>query len=214
QFVALVGSSGCGKSTTLSLIERFYSPNSGSVYFNGQEVSTLDLDSYRKSISLVSQDSVLYSASIRENIVMGRPGEQVSDETIWEVCRQANIADFIASLEDGLSTFVGAGGCMLSGGQKQRIEIARALLRDPEVLLLDEATSALDTESEVLVQQALETASSQRTTIAVAHRLSTIKKADCIYVLDQGKVAESGTHDELVQIKGAYWDLLQLQSLE
>ncbi|KAH6652878.1 multidrug resistance protein 1, 2, 3 [Truncatella angustata] len=214
QFVALVGPSGCGKSTTLALIERFYSPGAGSILIDGQDLSTVDLDKHRRSVSLVSQEAVLFSTTIRENIAMGLPGEDVSDEAIWAACRQANIEEFITSLQDGLSTMVGPGGSMLSGGQKQRIEIARALLRNPKILLLDEATSALDTESEVLVQEALELASRHRTTIAVAHRLSTIKKADLICVLDHGKLVESGTHDELVRARGRYWELLEMQDLQ
>ncbi|KAK6222375.1 hypothetical protein LQW54_001075 [Pestalotiopsis sp. IQ-011] len=152
--------------------------------------------------------------AIYENIAMGIEGQDVSNEAIWAACRQANIDGFIASLPDGLSTFVGPEGSTLSGGQKQRIEIARALLRNPSILLLDEATSALDTESEALVQEALGFASGHRTTIAVAHRLSTIQKADLICVLDHGKLVESGTHQELVQKKGAYWELLKLQDLQ
>ncbi|KAK6833391.1 leptomycin B resistance protein pmd1 [Apiospora arundinis] len=217
QFVALVGPSGCGKSTTLSLLERFYTPNAGSIFVNGQDLSTLDLDEHRKSISLVSQEAMLFSASIRENIAMGLAGEAVPDEAIWTACRQANIADFVASLPEGLSTLVGPGGSMLSGGQRQRVEIARALLRDPEILLLDEATSALDTESERVVQEALDRLASEkknRTTIAVAHRLSTIRKADLIYVLDHGRIVEAGTHEELVRARGRYWELLEIQDLQ
>ncbi|KAI0192134.1 multidrug resistance protein 1, 2, 3 [Astrocystis sublimbata] len=214
QFVALVGPSGCGKSTILSLIERFYTPTSGSILVDGRNLSSVDLKQHRKMISLVSQEAVLFSTTIRENIAMGLPGEDVSDEAIWAACRQANIESFIKTLQDGLATFVGPGGCMLSGGQKQRIEIARALLRNPRILLLDEATSALDTESEALVQEALDLASRHRTTIAVAHRLSTIKKADLICVLNHGSLVESGTHEELVQKKGMYWELLNLQDLQ
>ncbi|KAK8003951.1 hypothetical protein PG989_003670 [Apiospora arundinis] len=217
QFVALVGPSGCGKSTTLSLLERFYTPSAGSILVNGQDLSTVDMDEHRRSISLVSQEAMLFSASIRENIAMGLAGEEVSDEAIWTACRQANIADFVASLPEGLSTLVGPGGSMLSGGQRQRVEIARALLRDPEILLLDEATSALDTESERVVQEALDHLASQkknRTTIAVAHRLSTIRKADLICVLDHGRIVEAGTHEELVRARGRYWELLEIQDLQ
>ncbi|KAK8041047.1 ABC multidrug transporter [Apiospora phragmitis] len=214
QFVALVGPSGCGKSTTLSLIERFYTPSTGSILVNGQDLSKADSDEHRKSVSPVSQEAVLFSTSIRENIAMGLPGQDVPDEAIWAACRQANIADFVASLPNGLATTVGPGGGMLSGGQKQRIEIARALLRKPQILLLDEATSALDTESERVVQEALELASQHRTTIAVAHRLSTIKKADLICMLDHGRVVESGSHDELVRARRRYGELLEIQDLQ
>lgn len=214
QYVALVGPSGCGKSTALALLERFYAPDAGSVLVHGQDLSMVDLENHRRSVALVSQEAVLFSTSIRENIAIGLPGEEVPDEAIWNVCRQANIADFIASLPEGLATPVGPGGGLLSGGQKQRIEIARALLRDPEILLLDEATSALDTESERAVQGALDQVSRQRTTIAVAHRLSTIRGADLICVLERGRVVEAGTHEELVRGRGRYWGLLGMQDLQ
>ncbi|KAK8047979.1 ABC multidrug transporter [Apiospora saccharicola] len=217
QYVALVGPSGCGKSTALSLIERFYTPDAGSVLVDGRDLSTssVDLHEHRRSVSLVSQEAVLFSASIRQNIAMGLPADHdqkgnnneiPDDEAIWAACRQANIADFIASLPEGLGTQVGPSGSLLSGGQRQRIEIARALLRDPAVLLLDEATSALDTESERAVQAALERASRNRTTVAVAHRLSTIRGADRICVLERGRVVEQGTHEELVGMGwGGVW---------
>ncbi|KAK8017771.1 leptomycin B resistance protein pmd1 [Apiospora rasikravindrae] len=216
QFVALVGPSGCGKSTALSLIERFYAPNAGTILINGQDLSTADLAAYRQTVSLVSQEAVLFSSTIRENIAMGLPGDRVDDEAIWTACRQANIADFVASLPEGLATPVGPGGGLLSGGQRQRLEIARALLRDPEILLLDEATSALDTESERVVQAALEelASSRKRTTVAVAHRLSTVRKADLICVLERGRVVEAGTHEELVRARRRYWELLEIQDLQ
>ncbi|KAK8137525.1 hypothetical protein PG984_003018 [Apiospora sp. TS-2023a] len=221
QYVALVGPSGCGKSTALSLIERFYAPDTGSVLVNGRDLSSsmVDLHGHRRSVSLVSQEAVLFSTSIRENIAMGLPdeeAEEVTDEATWAACRQANIADFIASLPEGLGTQVGPSGSLLSGGQKQRIEIARALLRDPAILLLDEATSALDTESERAVQAALERASRQRTTVAVAHRLSTIRGADLICVIEGGRVVEKGTHEELVGLGkgGRYVGLLEMQDLQ
>ncbi|KAH9883684.1 putative ABC multidrug transporter [Xylariomycetidae sp. FL2044] len=213
QHIALVGPSGCGKSTVLSLLERFYDPTSGTITMEGRNLATIEPENHRRTISLVSQDTVMYSGTIRENIAMGLPDENVPDETIWASCRQANIEDFIISLQDGLSTFVGPGGCMLSGGQRQRIAIARALVRSPKILLLDEATSALDTESEELVQRALDAAAKDRTTIVVAHRLSTIRKADRICVLNQGRMAETGTHDELVQRRGLYWELAKMQKL-
>ncbi|ETS85737.1 hypothetical protein PFICI_03762 [Pestalotiopsis fici W106-1] len=213
QFVALVGPSGCGKSTALSLVERFYRPDAGTVLIEGRDLALCDIDEHRRSISLVSQEAAMFSTSIRENVAMGLPGEEVSDQDIWNACRQANIETFIKSLPDGLSTLVGPGGCMLSGGQKQRVEIARALLRDPRILLLDEATSALDAESEAAVQEALELASRHRTTVAVAHRLSTIRNADLICVLDRGRIVESGSHEDLVRKKGRYAALLELQDL-
>ncbi|KAI1773033.1 putative ABC multidrug transporter [Hypoxylon cercidicola] len=213
QYIALVGPSGCGKSTVLSLLERFYNPTNGMILIGGQDLSKIDIAQHRRAISLVSQDSVVFSGTVRENISMGLPGEDVSDEAIWAACRQSNIDGFIISLPDGLSTFVGPGGCMLSGGQRQRVAIARALIRNPRILLLDEATSASDTESEALIQEELEAASKDRTTIAVAHRLNTMRKADRICVLQQGRLIETGTHDELVQKRGTYWELLKVQNL-
>ncbi|KAM0514332.1 hypothetical protein ACHAPE_006913 [Trichoderma viride] len=213
QYVALVGASGCGKSTTISLLERFYDPLAGGVYVDGKDISTLNVSDYRSFISLVNQEPTLYSGTIKENILLGTPKEDVSDEELEQVCHEANIYETIASLPDGFNTLVGSKGGLLSGGQKQRIAIARALIRNPKILLLDEATSALDSESEVVVQTALDRAAAGRTTIAVAHRLSTIQKADVIYVIDQGCVAESGTHQELMRRNGRYAELVKLQSL-
>lgn len=213
QYIALVGASGCGKSTTIALLERFYDPLTGGIFVDGKEISSLNIEDYRSYIALVSQEPTLYQGTIRENILLGADNETVSDELIEFACREANIYDFILSLPDGFSTVVGSKGSMLSGGQKQRIAIARALLRDPKILLLDEATSALDSESEHVVQQALDKAAKGRTTIAVAHRLSTIQKADRIYVFDQGVVVEAGTHGELMSTGGRYAELVSLQSL-
>ena len=218
QYIALVGSSGCGKSTTIALMERFYDPLAGGVFVDGHEISTLELNEYRSHIALVSQEPTLYQGTIKENILLGLGGADdsvVEDERIIRACKEANIYDFIISLPDGFATEVGQKAALLSGGQKQRIAIARALLRNPKVLLLDEATSALDSESEKVVQAALDKAAKGRTTIAVAHRLSTIQNADCIFVIDRGVVVESGTHQELMKIKGGrYGELVTLQSLE
>jgi ATP-binding cassette subfamily B (MDR/TAP) protein 1 len=208
-----VGPSGCGKSTTIALLERFYDPIVGGVYVDGKEISSLNINDYRSYLALVSQEPTLYQGTIRENIVLGSTSENVSDAAIEHACREANIYDFIQSLPDGFSTIVGSKGSMLSGGQKQRIAIARALIRDPKILLLDEATSALDSESEHVVQVALDAAAKGRTTIAVAHRLSTIQKADIIYVFDQGVIVEQGTHTELMKRGGRYSELVNLQSL-
>ena len=216
QYVALVGPSGCGKSTTISLLERFYDPTVGSVQLDGQPVSSLNLQEYRKHLALVSQEPTLYQGTIRENILLGSPGDDaaVTHERIEKACASANILSFVQSLPDGFNTVVGNKGVMLSGGQKQRLAIARALLRNPKVLLLDEATSALDSESEKVVQAALDEAAKGRTTVAVAHRLSTIQKADRIFVFDQGVIVEAGTHAELMHKKGRYFELVELQSLE
>ena len=214
QYVALVGASGCGKSTTISLLERFYDPMAGGVYVDGKEISTLNINDYRSFIALVSQEPTLYHGTVKDNILLGTPNEDVTDEQIEHACREANIYDFIMSLPEGFNTVVGSKGGLLSGGQKQRVAIARALIRDPKILLLDEATSALDSESEHVVQAALDRAAKGRTTIAVAHRLSTIQKADIIYVFDQGRIVESGTHSELMRKNGRYAELVNLQSLE
>ncbi|KAH6681549.1 P-loop containing nucleoside triphosphate hydrolase protein [Halenospora varia] len=213
QYIALVGASGCGKSTTIALLERFYDPLVGGIYVDGKEISSLNINDYRSFIALVSQEPTLYQGTIRENVLLGADRHDVPDEEIEFACREANIYDFIMSLPDGFSTVVGSKGSMLSGGQKQRVAIARALLRDPKILLLDEATSALDSESEHVVQAALDKAAKGRTTIAVAHRLSTIQKADIIYVFDQGVIVEHGTHTELMQKGGRYSELVNLQSL-
>lgn len=214
QYIALVGASGCGKSTTIAMMERFYDPLAGGVYVDGKEISSLNLNDYRSHLALVSQEPTLYQGSIKDNILLGVDRGEVDDEHIIRACKDANIYDFIMSLPDGFATDVGSKAALLSGGQKQRIAIARALLRDPKILLLDEATSALDSESEKVVQAALDFAAKGRTTIAVAHRLSTIQKADIIYVFDKGVVAEKGTHQELMALKGRYRELVSLQSLE
>ncbi|OTA66793.1 ABC transporter [Hypoxylon sp. EC38] len=214
QYVALVGASGCGKSTTIALLERFYDPLVGGVYVDGKEISSLNVNQYRSHIALVSQEPTLYQGTIRENILLGTQKESIPESAIEFACREANIYDFILSLPDGFNTKVGNKGTLLSGGQKQRIAIARALIRDPKILLLDEATSALDSESEHVVQAALDKAAKGRTTIAVAHRLSTIQNADVIYVFDQGRVVEEGTHYNLMKKGGRYAELVNLQSLE
>ncbi|KAI1107215.1 P-loop containing nucleoside triphosphate hydrolase protein [Jackrogersella minutella] len=214
QYVALVGASGCGKSTTIALLERFYDPLVGGVFVDGQDISALNVNQYRSHIALVSQEPTLYQGTIKENILLGSSRESVPDSAIEFACREANIYDFILSLPDGFNTKVGNKGTLLSGGQKQRIAIARALIRDPKILLLDEATSALDSESEHVVQAALDKAAKGRTTIAVAHRLSTIQNADVIYVFDQGRIVEEGTHYNLMRKGGRYAELVNLQSLE
>ncbi|KAL2688962.1 hypothetical protein Neosp_003012 [[Neocosmospora] mangrovei] len=213
EHIALVGSSGCGKSTCFALLERLYDPGSGSLKIDGQDIRGLNVAEYRRALAYVSQEPTIYSGTIRDNITLGC-GPDETDEAIIQACKDANIYDFICSLPDGLATTVGNRGVMLSGGQKQRIAIARALIRNPRVLLLDEATSALDSASEKLVQDALEKASRGRTTISVAHRLSFVRNADKIYVIENGKVVESGTHTELMRMGARYYSLVRAQALE
>ncbi|KOC07348.1 ABC multidrug transporter Mdr1 [Aspergillus flavus AF70] len=213
QYVAFVGASGCGKSTAIALLERFYDPVLGGVYVDGKDISSFNISNYRSHLALVSQEPTLYQGTIRENIMLGTDRDDVSEDEMVLCCKNANIYDFIISLPNGFDTLVGSKGSMLSGGQKQRLAIARALLRNPRILLLDEATSALDSESEKLVQAALDTAAKGRTTIAVAHRLSTVQKADMIYVFNQGRIIECGTHSELMQKRSAYFELVGLQNL-
>ncbi|KAJ5237241.1 hypothetical protein N7489_007332 [Penicillium chrysogenum] len=214
QYIGLVGASGCGKSTIISLLERFFDPEAGTILVDGKDISKLNIKSYRSHLALVSQEPTLYQGTIRENIIIGTDDDNLCEERVIQACKDANIYDFILSLPDGFSTVIGARGGMLSGGQQQRIAIARALLRDPRILLLDEATSALDSESEKVVQDALNAAAQGRTTVAVAHRISTVQKADCIYVLHEGNVVEQGTHLELMELGGRYFELVKLQSLE
>ena len=213
QSVALVGPSGCGKSTVVSLLERFYDPTSGRIALADEPITHFSPRRYRMKVSLVQQEPTLYQGSIRENIAFGLEHEP-SEKEIIEACQEANAWDFVSSLPDGLSTPCGSRGLQLSGGQKQRIAIARALIREPRLLLLDEATSALDTQSEQIVQAALQQASQGRTTIAVAHRLSTIKHADMIFVFGAGEIVEMGTHVELQKMKGRYYDMCLAQSLD
>lgn len=214
SFVALVGHSGCGKSTVISLLSRLYYPTSGSITIDGTDLKTLDTHTLRTQLSVVAQEPVLFSGTIRQNLLMGLPlDEDVSEERIAKACRDANIESLISSLPEGYNTAIGNKGVQLSGGQRQRIAIARTLLRNPKVLLLDEATSALDSESEHLVQEALDKAAEGRTTIAVAHRLSTIQKADKIFVLQAGQLVESGSHAELLQRKGIYSRFVKEQDL-
>jgi ATP-binding cassette, subfamily B (MDR/TAP), member 1 len=198
----------------ISLLERFYDPTRGNITFDEQDIKSISPGSYRAEIALVQQEPVLFHGSIRENIALGIEGEDPTDEAITVACKQANIHDFVLSLPDGLGTSCGSQGLQLSGGQRQRIAIARALIRQPRLLLLDEATSALDTESEKVVKKALDTASQGRTTIAVAHHLSTVKDADCILVFSHGKIIEVGTHEQLLQRKGVYYEMCLAQSLD
>ncbi|WEW57796.1 multidrug-resistance transporter mdr5 [Emydomyces testavorans] len=214
QNVGLVGASGCGKTTIIALLERFYDITSGEILINGKSISAIDVNAYRESASLVSQETTLYQGSIRENVTLGIHSTSVSEDDIIKACKDANIHDFIQSLPDGYNTESGSRGLTFSGGQRQRLAVARALLRNPDFLFLDEATSALDTESERIVQAALETAKKGRTTIAVAHRLSTVQDCDAIFVLDAGRIVERGSHQELLRKKGRYYEMCQAQSLD
>jgi len=214
QTVALVGHSGCGKSTVISMLERFIDPTTGSITLDGVNLRDLNLKKYRSLISLVGQEPVLYQGSIRENLTLGVGRTDVLQEDIEDACNQANILRFVQSLPDGFDTEVGSRGVMLSGGQKQRIAIARALLRNTPILLLDEATSALDGEAEAAVQEALDAAAHSRTTIVVAHRLKTVRDADLICVMEQGRIIEKGTHNQLMAQGSTYAGMVQLQSHE
>lgn len=208
--VALVGSSGSGKSTIVQLLMQFYPIHKGKITVNGSDIYDYNISELRKNIAIVPQEVILFGGTIRENIEYGKPGS--NDEDIKEAARQANALEFIQKFPEGFDTIVGDRGIKLSGGQRQRIAIARAILRNPSILLLDEATSSLDAESEKVVQDALNNLMKGRTSIVIAHRLATIREADCIYVLDNGQIVEQGTHDELSNKEnGAYNALAKLQ---
>jgi ATP-binding cassette subfamily B (MDR/TAP) protein 1 len=210
QFVALVGPSGCGKTTIVSLLERFYDITGGKILFNGTPLSDLDTAEFRSILSLVAQEPTLYQGTVRENVLLGiADPSTVSDKELIQACKAAEMHTFISSLPESYNTQVGTKGVSLSGGQKQRLAIARALIRQPRILLLDEATSSLDSQSEKLVQLALERAAKDRTMVVVAHRLATIQKADVIYVFgDGGKVLEVGSHHELLAKRGVYFSMV------
>ena len=209
QLIAFVGPSGAGKSTIANLIPRFYEVNEGAIEIDGHDVRDVTLDSLREQIGIVPQETMLFSSSVRENIRYGRL--VATDEEIEEAARAANAEEFILQLPEGYETKIGERGLNLSGGQRQRIAIARAILKNPRILILDEATSALDTESEKIVQAALDKLMVGRTSFAIAHRLSTIFNADCIYVIDGGRIVERGTHEELLAAGGLYSTLYNIQ---
>jgi ABC-type multidrug transport system fused ATPase/permease subunit len=210
QMIALVGTSGAGKSTVASLLLRLYEPTSGDIYYDGKKSSDFSLSALRSQIALVPQDVFLFGGTIKENISYGKPGS--TDEEIYDAASKANALEFIERFPAKLDTIVGERGTQLSGGQRQRIAIARAVLKNPRILILDEATSSLDSESERLVQQALENLMVGRTSIVIAHRLSTIRKADQILVLERGTIVEHGTHEELIGLEnGIYRNLSSLQ---
>ena len=210
--VALVGQSGSGKSTIANLLTRFYDVQEGTVRIDGLDIKDLDLHSLRALIGLVTQDSILFNDTIKNNILLGK--QNATDAEIIEALKIANAYEFVKDLPLGIETNIGDSGNKLSGGQKQRLSIARAVLKNPPIMILDEATSALDTESEKLVQVALENMMQNRTSIVIAHRLSTIQKADLIVVMQKGRIVEQGTHEQLIALKGTYHKLVTMQSLE
>ena len=212
QTIALVGPSGSGKTTIANLLPRFYDVTGGGIYIDGMDIRESTISSLREHIGLVPQDTLLFNTTIRENILYGRL--DATDEEVWEAVKAANAEKFIRGLPNGIETKVGDRGLVLSGGQRQRIAIARAILKDPAILILDEATSALDTESEKIVQDALEKLMVGRTSFVIAHRLSTVKNADQIFVLNNGHIEESGTHNELMREGGLYYELYTMSMKE
>ncbi|MFJ7408806.1 MULTISPECIES: ABC transporter ATP-binding protein [unclassified Lysinibacillus] len=212
ETVAFVGMSGGGKSTIISLIPRFYDTSDGAVYVDGHDVKDVTIHSLRSQIGIVLQDNILFSDSVKENILMGKP--EASEEEVIAAAKAANAHDFIMGLPNGYNTKVGERGVKLSGGQKQRVAIARVFLKNPPILILDEATSALDLESEALIQESLDALVHDRTTIIIAHRLSTITHADNIFVIDHGQLIEKGNHEQLMKEQGTYFNLFQVQHLD
>jgi len=209
EVIALVGSSGSGKSTLISLVPRFYRPSQGSIVIDGHDIRQVTRASLRRQIGIVSQETVLFDDTVRNNIAYSRP--EANDEEVVKAAKAAFAWDFIEPLPLGLETVVGENGLKLSGGQRQRLAIARAILRDPPILILDEATSSLDSESEKLVQDALSNLMKNRTTLVIAHRLSTVQHADRIVVLNKGQIVETGAHQELMQKSGYYTRLYHTQ---
>jgi ATP-binding cassette, subfamily B, bacterial MsbA len=212
EILALVGSSGAGKSTLVSLVPRFFDVSSGRILIDGQDVRDVTVGSLRSQISVVTQETVLFNDTLRNNIAYGQPG--VSQKQVEAAARAALAHDFITALPQGYETVIGEKGVRLSGGERQRIAIARALLKNSPILILDEATSALDSESEALVQSALQNLMTGRTVIVIAHRLSTVRRADRIAVVENGTIADIGTHEELMQKLGTYRRLYDLQFID
>jgi len=210
--VALVGQSGSGKSTIANLLLRFYDVEQGELLIDGTNIKDIKLVSLRDQLGLVTQDSIMFNGSIADNVRIGKLN--ATDDEVIAALKIANAYEFVQNLPEGINTNIGDGGGKLSGGQKQRISIARAVLKNPPIMVLDEATSALDTESERLVQDALEKMMANRTSVVIAHRLSTIQKADLIVVMHHGEIAEQGTHEELLAKNGTYAKLVSLQSFE
>ncbi|RYP20119.1 hypothetical protein DL765_002961 [Monosporascus sp. GIB2] len=217
KFIAFVGPSGCGKSTMINLLSRFFDPTSGYIAIDDKPIHDIKPREHRRRLALVQQEPVLYQGNIRENVAMGlAESREATESQIEQACKDANIFGFVLSLPQGLGTEVGSRSTKLSGGQRQRVAIVRALIRDPKVLLLDEATSALDSESEKIVQAALSGAAKdgKRTTIAVAHRLSTVKDADRIFVFQAGRIVKAGSHVELLAKRGIYYEMSKGQALD
>jgi ATP-binding cassette subfamily B protein len=212
QTTAFVGSTGSGKTTIVKLLLRFYDPDSGTIRIDGTDISTLEQAELRQMMALVSQDVFLFYGTVAENIAYGAP--DAPKEAIEQAARAAEAHDFITSLPDGYETIVGERGQKLSGGQRQRLSIARALLTGSPILILDEATSAVDNETEAAIQRSLARVGHNRTMVVIAHRLSTIRHADIIYVVDNGSVAQIGTHDDLIAVPGIYQNLWNVQTGE
>jgi ABC-type multidrug transport system fused ATPase/permease subunit len=213
QFAAIVGSSGAGKTSIISLLERFYEPQGGVILYNDQDVSSIPIRMMRERMSLVAQEASIFRGTIRENLLLGVSERAVADEVLYKACKDAGIHDFVSSLPEGYETDVGRSGVSLSGGQRQRLSIARALIRNPSLLLLDEATSSLDSETEKEVQKVFEETGKTRTMIVVAHRLSTVQNADIIFVMHEGSIVETGNHESLLAKKGRYWLMCEAQAL-
>ena len=214
QYAAIVGASGSGKTTVISLLERFYEPDRGLIMYNGDRITSIPLKELRGHMSLVAQEPFLLRGTIRDNILLGIKADAIANSAVDQACRDAGLNEFVSSLPNGYDTDIGTGGILLSGGQKQRISIARALIRDPDVLLLDEATSSLDSETEKEIQAVLERVGRGRTTLVVAHRLDTIQNADVIFVMHQGRVVETGDHQSLTKRKKVYWQMCQAQNVD
>lgn len=209
EMIALVGPSGAGKSTVITLLARFYDPTSGQIRIDGQDIRGFNVQSLRRQIGIVMQDNLLFAGTLAENIKYARP--EATDEEMIQAAQAANAYEFILKLQNGFQSEIGERGVKLSGGQRQRLAIARVVLKNPPILILDEATSALDTESERLIQDALEQLMKSRTSIVIAHRLSTVINADRILVMEQGRIVEQGRHEELLKLSGTYAKLHRLQ---